>query len=108
MTFVHPGTNISTVVDEIRVTALTGTYLPWHARITLYDQNEKLINTWALEGGFCREPPFYYGGVHFSEPGRIARVECELLRAGIEDVIVTESSTPVEGTTWSRIKAVYR
>ncbi len=65
-------------------------------------------DSWVLpHTGFCREPPAYYDYYHFSAPGRIARVECTFQYTFIDDLIVTEASTPVDGSTWGRIKAFY-
>ena len=109
MTFVVSGTNTGTVVDAIGLALLTATTLPWVGQVRVYDAQGVLLDFWALDaGGFCREPPAYYDLYHFSAPGRIARVECYLRRVGIDDLVVTEASTPVEGPTWGRIKACYQ
>jgi hypothetical protein len=109
ITFVVPGTNISTTVDGIDMALFTGTMLPWQGEVRVYDGQGMLLDLWALtSAGFCREPPFYYDFYHFSAPGRIARVECFLRRVGIDDLIVTEASTPAEGSTWGAIKSTFK
>ena len=108
LTFVCPGTNMSTVVSGIDVAMLTTSSIPWFGGINTYDDEGVLLDSWVLPAtGFCREPPAYYDYYHFSSPGRIARVECTFRYTGIDDLIVTEASTPVDGSTWGRIKAFY-
>ena len=109
ITFVLPGTNTPTVIDRIDLAMLTGTPGQWQGRVNTYDSEGVLLNSWDfLSIGFCGEPPFWYDFYHFSAPGRIARVECVMFRVGIDNVVVTEASTPVDGSTWGRIKAFYQ
>jgi hypothetical protein len=109
ITFVVPGTNTSTTVDGIDMALLTGTMLPWQGEVRVYDGQGMLLDFWALtSAGFCREPPYYYDFYHFSAPGRIARVECFLRRVGIDDLIITEATTPVPGSTWGAIKSTFK
>lgn len=109
MTFVVPGTNASTVADAIDLALLTATNPPWVGQVRVYDAQGVLLDYWALTSlGFCREPPAYYDFYHFSAPGRIARVECYLRYVGMDDVIVTAASTPVDRSTWGQIKAFYQ
>ena len=108
MTFVVPGTNTSTVADAIDLALLTATNPPWVGQVRVYNAQGVLLDYWALDaGGFCREPPAYYDFHHVSAPGKIARVECYLRYVGIDDVVVTEATTPVDRSTWGRIKASY-
>jgi hypothetical protein len=108
VTFVQPFTNISTVVSGIDLAMLTATFLPWSGAINTYDAEGVLLDSWVLPNtGFCREPPAYYDYYHFSSPGRIARVQCTFRYTSIDDLTVTEASTPVDGSTWGRVKAFY-
>jgi hypothetical protein len=108
ITFVRPGTNMSTVVGGIDLAMFTTSSVPWSGAINAYDSDGVLLDSWVLPNtGFCREPPAYYDYYHLSAPGRIARVECMFQYTGIDDLIVTETSTPVDGSTWGRIKAFY-
>jgi hypothetical protein len=108
ITFVWPGMNTSTVVSGIDLVMLTSTHAPWHGAINTYDPDGVLLDSWVLPAtGFCREPPAYYAYYHFSAPGRIARVVCIFQYTGIDDLTVTEASTPVDGSTWGKIKAFY-
>lgn len=107
ITFVAPGTDIPTVVEGIDLALLTSTP-GFVGQVNTYDADEQLLDTWALtRTWFCYEPPGYFDFYHFTAPGRIARVECILQVVSIDDVIVTEASTPVEGSTWGRIKATF-
>lgn len=109
VTFVIPGTDTSTVVDGIEIALFTATYLPWQGRVNTYDAQGILLDGWALtSAGFCREPPAFYDFYHFRLSGRIARVECILRYVGIDDVVVTEATTPVDGSTWGLIKSVFQ
>jgi hypothetical protein len=95
-------------VSGIDLAMFTSTPRPWFGGIHTYDIEGILIDSWVLPNtGFCREPPAYYDYYHFSAPGRIARVECTFRYTGIDDLIVTEASTPVDGSTWGKIKALY-
>ncbi len=108
ITFVRPGTGTSTVVSGIDLAMMTATLLPWFGGINTFDAEGALLDSWVLpHTGFCREPPAYYDYYHFSAPGRIARVECTFQYTFIDDLIATEASTPVDGSTWGRIKAFY-
>jgi hypothetical protein len=108
ITFVRPGSNSSTVVSSINLAMFTSTHLPWNGAINTYNTEGVLLDSWSLPAtGFCREPPAYYDYYHFSAPGRIARVECIFEVTFIDDLTVTEASTPVDGSTWGKIKAFY-
>jgi hypothetical protein len=108
ITFVLAGTDVATVVDGIDLTLLT-TNPNFVGIIQTYDIDGVLLDTWSLtRAWFCYEPPQYYDFYHFSAPGRIARVGCTLQVVSVDDVIVTETSTPVEGSTWGKIKATFR
>jgi hypothetical protein len=108
ITFVQPGTNTNTLVNAIDLAMLTSSSVPWDGAINTYDSDGVLLDSWVLpHNGFCREPPHYYDYYHFSAPGRIARVECMFKYTHIDDFTVTEASTPVDGSTWGKIKAFY-
>jgi hypothetical protein len=107
ITFVVPGTDISTVVDGIDLTLLTTNH-NFLGRINTYDPQGVLLDTWDLtRTSYCYKQPRYLDAYRFSAPGRIARVECILQVVRMDNVIVTEVSTPVETSTWGRIKALY-
>ena len=107
ITFVAPGTDMPTVADGIDL-ALETSNQSFVGQVNTYDANGVLLDTWALtRTGFCYEPPNWLDFYHFSAPGRIARVECILQVVKMDNVIVTEASTPVEGSTWGKIKALY-
>jgi hypothetical protein len=68
--------------------------------VNTYNAQGELLDTWVMTPGFCGKPYQQIDFYHFSALGQIARVECILVDAGIDDVIVEHQVTPVEGVTW--------
>lgn len=93
-----------TTTDEVQTSCLLSSLVQWHTT-----EDPRPV-TWYLEGGKYRTPEHAYSttGVKTIQAANHYLANCTTNQAGSVKVMVDGVTTPVQVSTWGRVKAMYR